>query len=100
MRTKPTFFAIGGAAILLAGCTQGGIKSASADNWGEANRQTMAAQIIDPDPRYDTANPVTSGQHAADAVDRYNKGQVKKPDRVRTSTIGSGGGGSGGSGGN
>jgi hypothetical protein len=74
--------------------------SASADNWGEANRQTMAAQIIDPAPQYDTANPATSGDHAADAVDRYNKGEVKRPDKVRTTTVGSGSGGGGGSGGN
>jgi len=88
---------LGGALILgLGGCvTEGGPMSVS-DNWGEANRQTMAAQVIDPDPQYDNAVPATTGQQVAGAVDRYNKGAVKKPDRVRTSQIGSGGGSSGG----
>lgn len=97
MRIKPALLLIG-AAALVAGCTEGGVKSAS-DNWGEANRQTMMAQVIDPDPQYDTAVPVGSGKHTAEAIDRYNKGTVKQPDKTRTSTTGSGSGSSG-SGGN
>lgn len=96
MRTKAALLLVGGA-IALWGCTEDGVKSAS-DNWGEANRQTMMAQVIDPDPQYDTINPVTSGKHAADAVDRYNKGTVKQPDKVRTSTLSSSGSGSSGGG--
>lgn len=98
MRTKPGLF-LGACVLLVAGCTNDAVMSASAASWGEANRQTMAAQIIDPDPQYDTAVPASSGDHAAKAVDRYNKDQVKKPDKVRTTTVGSGGGG-GSSGGN
>lgn len=96
MRIKYGIPALSGLALALGGCATDGAGLAMADNWGEANRQTMAAQIIDPAPQYDTANPTTSGDHAADAVDRYNKGEVKKPDRVRTTTVGSGSGGSGG----
>ena len=99
MRIKPGLLAIGAGIAALSGCTDSSVKSASAASWGEANRQTMAAQIIDPDPQYDTAVPASSGDHAAKAVDRYNKDQVKKPDKVRTTTVGSGGGG-GSSGGN
>lgn len=99
MRIKPGLFVIGGA-LALAGCAEGSLNSARVDNWGEANRQTMAAQIIDPAPQYDTANPITSGDHAADAIERYNKDQVKKPDKVRTTTVGNGGGGGSGGGGN
>ena len=87
---------LGAGVLLVAGCTNDSVMSASASNWGEANRQTMAAQIIDPDPQYDTAVPASSGDHAADAVDRYNKDQVKKPEKVRTTNVGSGGGSSGG----
>lgn len=88
MRTKAALLLATGA-IALWGCTEGGVASAS-DNWGEANRQTMMAQVIDPDPQYDTALPASSGKHTADAIDRYNKGTVKQPDKVRTSSIGSG----------
>ena len=85
---------------LLAGCAaDDGIASASA--FGEANRQTFAAQIVDPNPQYEFLDPETSGDHAAQAIDRYRKGTVKQPERVRSTSGGAGkGGGSGGGGGN
>lgn len=57
--------------------------------FGEANRQTMMAQVINPDPVYDEPL-VTSGEHAADAVDRYHRDAVKQPESIST-TSGSGG---------
>ncbi|MGX7927856.1 hypothetical protein ACWPMX_14910 [Tsuneonella sp. HG094] len=51
----------------------------AASNFGDANRVTMAAQVVDPDPEYDTLNPPTSAEHAAQAADRYAKGTVKQP---------------------
>ena len=61
--------------------------------FGEANRQTMMAQVIDPDPVYD--EPLTtSGEHAADAVERYRNDAVTEPEGVST-TSGASGGGSG-----
>ncbi|MCW1381597.1 hypothetical protein OLX02_02055 [Novosphingobium sp. KCTC 2891] len=87
---------------VIAGCsTLSPPGSASDAAMGEAMRQTMAAQIIDPDPVYDYADPVTSGAHAAAAVERYRKDAVKKPERIRTSNAvgGGGGGGAGSSGG-
>lgn len=63
------------------------------DNFGEASRQTLAAQIIDPDPQYDTVVPATSAEHAAAAIDRYHKGGVKAPPKEST-TSGTGGGSS------
>ncbi|MFM5885215.1 MAG: hypothetical protein ACKOQ3_07825 [Novosphingobium sp.] len=87
-----TLFALSAAAMALAGCATDGAGMKMADNWGEANRQTMAAQIIDPDPQYDTALPATSGDKVAKSVDRYNKDQVKRPEKVRTTNVGSGGG--------
>jgi len=88
--------------ILAAGCASTGPNSISGieDNFGEANRQTMAAQVIDPTPEYVTTVPASSGQHAAQAVERYRKDQVKKPDRVKTTNAGLGGGGGGSSSGN
>lgn len=84
---------------LLAGCDYGAdgvVKSASA--FGEANRQTTMAQVVDPDPQYEYLDPATSADHAARAIDRYRNGAVKQPDKV-TSTQGGSGSGSGGSGG-
>jgi len=65
------------------------------DNFGEANRQTLAAQIVDPIPTYQTVVPETSAAHAAMAIERYNTDKVKKPEKVNSgSSSGSGGGGS------
>ena len=66
--------------------------------FGEANRATYAAMVINPDPQYEDPIPPTSAEHAAQAIERYRNDQVKQPERTTTtSTItGSGGGGSGG----
>ena len=76
----------------LAGCTNGNsglATSFGADpTWGEANRQTMAAQIIDPAPHYDTAVPEGNGVQAAAAVERYRTDKVKQPDKLTTSRAG------------
>lgn len=86
------------AALALAGCQHGADTGlpylGGKDNFGEANRMTMAAQIIDPDPVYDTLVPETHGEHAGQAVERYRTDKVKKPDRTKTTDaiIDSGGG--------
>jgi hypothetical protein len=61
---------------------------AQTDNFGEAVRQTMSAQIIDPNPQYDTAVPASSGEKAVAAADRYRTDKVKQPDNVASSKIG------------
>ena len=66
--------------------------------FGEANRQTMMAQVIDPDPVYEEPM-VGSGEHAAGAVERYRTDAVKEPESVSTTT-GTGGGSSGSGGSN
>ncbi len=77
--------------IGLAGCQTGSDIGAFDDpGFGEANRQTMAAQVVNPDPVYDTDIPATSADHAADAVDRYNNDQVKQPEKVNTRETGPG----------
>ncbi|SKB88019.1 hypothetical protein [Sphingopyxis flava] len=56
--------------------------------FGEANRQTMMAQVIDPDPVYD--EPMTgSGEQTQKAVERYRTDAVKQPDGIRTTDAGS-----------
>jgi len=93
-------------APLLAGCAQtyspsmGQIDPAE---FGEANRQTFAAMVIDPEPVYTDAL-TTSGAHAQQAIERYRTDRVKQPERIQTGGLTSGGGGgsgtSSGSGGN
>lgn len=85
-------------APLLAGCEQtaadlGGVKS----TFGEANRQTMLAQVIEPDPQYDTLGSPSSAEHAAQAVTRYRTDKIKQPERIRTTESISNGGSGGGS---
>ena len=72
----------------LAGCTQSLLDEPGDASFGEANRQTMMAQVIDPDPVYDEPM-VTSGDHAAQAIERYRTDAVKEPDSIRTTDVGS-----------
>ena len=53
--------------------------------WGDANRATMAAQVINPNPEYETQIPPTSAANATNAIDRYREGRVEQPDRISTS---------------
>jgi hypothetical protein len=67
--------------------------------FGEANRQTMMAQVVNPEPVYDEPM-ITSGEHAQQAVERYATDTVKQPESVTTTEgVGAGGGGNGGGGG-
>lgn len=70
---------------LLAAC-ETEIKPRPLSTFGEANRQTMIAQVIDPEPEYEYLDPETSGDHAADAIDRYRNDRVKRPQRVSTTS--------------
>lgn len=79
-------FAVLIAAFALAGCASThSLASGKIDPeaFGEANRQTYAAMIIDPDPQYE--EPLeTSGDHAAQAIERYRTDQVKQPETIRS----------------
>lgn len=59
--------------------------------FGEANRQTMMAQVIDPEPAYATPVPPTSARHAAQAAERYGADRVKQPERVSSTESSSSG---------
>ena len=78
-------------ALLLAGCATDGPNGypymGGPDNFGEANRQTYMAQVVDPTPVYDTAVPETHGEHAAQAIERYRTDKVKQPERTSTSEV-------------
>lgn len=85
---------------LLAGCAHDAAGVAPLSTFGEANRQTMLAQVVEPDNQYDSAVPPTSAGKAAQATERYRKDSVKKPERVRSTSVSSGSGSSTGSGSN
>jgi hypothetical protein len=63
------------------------------DDHGRAVRQSIAAQIADPDARYtgDPA-PASSGVRTAAAQTAYQTGNVKAPASTSTSSVAGGGG--------
>lgn len=95
MRIEAMRAGVLGAVLLLGGCVTDGEQPL-----GEATSRTLRAQIIDPAPVYEYADPTTSGELAAAAIERYRTDKVKKPDRVKTSSIGQSGGGGNSGGGN
>ena len=75
---------IASAPLLLGGCIHQSIFEQPGDaKFGEANRQTMMAQVIDPDPQYDEPM-VGSGTQAEAAVERYRTGKVTEPDSIKS----------------
>lgn len=99
MNTKAKLLAATSVALILGGCGTTNVLQEPGDSvFGEANRQTMMAQVINPEPVYDEPM-TTSGEHAANAVERYRNDQVPDPSSQSTTrgvTGGSGGGGGGG----
>lgn len=82
MKAKPVPILL--SLAMLAGCTP------VDHGFGEALRWDIAQQVIDPDPEY--AGEIMeggSGQRANDAVGRYNKGEVKQPVAISSTTSGS-----------
>lgn len=97
MRSDRILAGLAVSAVLgLSGCATPGALAPGQDNFGEAVRQTMAAQIIDPAPEYDTPFAQTSGAQVAGAIERYRTGTVKQPASQGISAIGRQSGGSGG----
>lgn len=87
--TERTLLILAGVS-LLAGCTP------YDPGLGEAQRWNVEQHVIDPDPEY-AGEPMEggSGMRAAAAVDRYQRGEVKQPVEVTTTTVaGAGTGGS------
>ena len=85
---------------LLGGCASyGNLTSGQFDpeDFGEANRQTYAAMVVNPEPVYED-EMATSAEHAADAIERYRTDQVKQPEAESSTETLSSGGSSGGGG--
>lgn len=80
-----TALALGGSVLLLAGCEHALGARPDAAAFGEPNRQTMMAQVIDPDPQFD--GPMEgSGDLTAQAIERHRTDRVKQPERIRTTS--------------
>ena len=75
------------ATLAVGACTNndGRMDLTQADpSWGEANRATMAAQVIDPAPEYENPIPPTSASNAVRAADAYRAGEVEAVERIST----------------
>ncbi len=96
MNTKAKLLSVCTIPALLGGCATESVLQREGDSvFGEANRQTMMAQVVNPNPVY--LDPMTtSGEHAADAVERYRNNEVPDPAGDSTTTGVTGGGGGGG----
>lgn len=94
MNTK-AIISLAVAATTLGGCAstysanEGFIDQA---DFGEANRQTFAAMVVNPDPEY-TEPLEGDAQAAADAAERVRERQVVQPRGEDTTQSGGGGGG-------
>lgn len=70
--------------MALSACTQSSLRISS--DFGNAVRQDIAAQIADPDARYEgTPAPGSSGPRAALAGKRYDANQVVPPSSITAS---------------
>lgn len=93
MNSKARMIAIvSTAGLLLGGCATGGSNTGlgmgKADNFGEANRQTFAAMVINPNPEYDEPMAPGDGERAAQAIERLRTGKLKMPERQSLSEVG------------
>lgn len=61
-------------------------------DFGEANRQTFDAMVVNPNPVY-TQRMITSAQSVAAAAARVRDRQVVQPEAEDTTQLGTGGGG-------
>ena len=92
-RALLTRAAVIAAGLALAGCQTNWHEELGAAEFGEPNRQTYAAMVVNPDPVYDEPLAI-SAEKASDAVERYREDAVKQPERTSSTAGGGGGGGS------
>jgi type IV pilus biogenesis protein CpaD/CtpE len=74
------------AGLALAACTTPA--NTPRPEFGEAVRNNMAAQIIDPNPPADMALPPSDGVRRALMIQRYQADEVESPALPTTSTLG------------
>jgi hypothetical protein len=82
MKTTLTAVAAGLAALAAAGCQN--MNAPMSASMGQATADS-AAQIVDPNPAQGA--PESDGERGVGAVDRYQAGEIKQPERVTTSDM-------------
>ena len=90
MTSKLHRIALAAAAVAALGACTHAYPGPALSQVGDANRMTMAAQVVDPDPQYETLNPPTSAEHAGQAAERYRGDKVKQPVRETVASASSG----------
>ena len=87
-----------GAGLVLSGCAVSRLHIA--DDYGQAVRQDLVAQVADPDAVYKgVPAPGSDGHRVGIAQGGYVRNSVVQPASTTTSNVSLGGGGGGGSGG-
>jgi len=80
---------------LLAGCVSP--QHSLEPDFGRAVRNNIAAQVAEPEARYDrSVDPASNGTRSVAAVRRYESGQVIAPQAQSTSQVAGSSGGGGG----
>ena len=90
MTSKLRRIALAATAVAALGACTHAYPGPELSHMGDANRMTMAAQVVDPDPQYETLNPPTSAEHAGQAAERYRTDKVKQPVRETVASASSG----------
>ena len=83
MNLRPTILVAG---LVLAACNTPA--NTPRPEFGQAARNNMAAQIIDPNPPADMALPPSDGVRRALMIQRYQADEVETPPLPVTSTLG------------
>jgi type IV pilus biogenesis protein CpaD/CtpE len=83
MNIRPTILVAG---LALAACTTPA--NTPRPEFGQAVRNNMAAQIIDPNPPADMALPPSDGVRRALMIQRYQADEVETPALPTTTTLG------------
>ena len=76
---KKVAFVLGASAMLSACATDPKTGDFVQYEFGDAVKQTMMAQVVDPDPEYETLVPESSGERSSAAIKRYREGNVTQP---------------------
>lgn len=72
--------------LLLGGCNMPGSGPGSA-SFGDAVRQNVAVQAVDPEPAAIEEAPALDADRTAIAIGRYQTDKVKEPRELRTSDV-------------
>ena len=83
MNIRPTVLLAG---LVLAACNTPA--NAPRPEFGQAVRNNMAAQIIDPNPPADMALPPSDGVRRSLMIERYQADEVESPPLPVTTTLG------------